>query len=130
MIVMLALFNDFPIMSIAFDNVKPSKKPEKWEMRKVLCIASVLGFTNVTFTFMMFYIGKHFLQLPFEQVQTLVFAELCIAGNLTIFLARCKGPLWSIKPGAALVWSTLVSKLFVSAICAWDSLLHLLAGAL
>ncbi|MEW5820508.1 MAG: plasma-membrane proton-efflux P-type ATPase, partial [Cyanobacteriota bacterium] len=119
MIVMLALFNDFPIMSIAFDNVKPSEKPEIWEMRKVISIASVLGFTNVIFTFMMFYLGKHYFALPFDQVQTLVFAELAIAGNLTIFLARCRGPLWSIAPGSALVWSTLISKIIVSLICAY-----------
>lgn len=119
MIVMLALFNDFPIMSIAFDNVLPSREPEKWQMRKVISIASVLGFTNVIFTFMVFYIGKHLLNLPFDQVQTLVFAELAIAGNLTIFLARCKGPFWSILPGSKLVWSTLISKLIVSLICAF-----------
>lgn len=119
MIVMLALFNDFPIMSIAFDRVKPSPKPEIWEMRKVISIASVLGFTNVIFTFLAFYIGKHYLALPFDQVQTLVFAELAIAGNLTIFLARTKGPLWSITPGSGLVLSTLISKLIVSLICAF-----------
>lgn len=118
MIVMLALLNDFPIMSIAFDNVIPAKKPEHWDMKKVITISSVLGFTDVLFTFIVFYIGLHYLALPFGQVQTLVFAELAIAGNLTIFLARCKGPFWSIKPGKALVWSSLISKGLVSVICA------------
>jgi len=118
MIVLLAVFNDFPIMTIAYDNVKYSMKPENWNMRKVISIASVLGFTNVIFTFGMFYLGKHYFNLPFEQVQTLVFAELAIAGNLTIFLARTRGSLWSIAPGKGLVWSTLISKIIVSLICA------------
>lgn len=118
MIVMLALLNDFPIMSIAFDNVKPAEKPEHWDMKKVITISSVLGFTDVLATFIVFYVGLHYLALPFGQVQTLVFAELAVAGNLTIFLARCKGPFWSIKPGKALVWSSLISKLLVSVICA------------
>ena len=118
MIVLLAVFNDFPIMTIAYDKVKYSMKPENWNMRKVISIASVLGFTNVLFTFGMFYLGKHYFKLPFDQVQTLVFAELAIAGNLTIFLARTRGPLWSIAPGRGLVGSTLISKIIVSVICA------------
>ncbi|MGD9581129.1 MAG: plasma-membrane proton-efflux P-type ATPase [Vampirovibrionia bacterium] len=119
MIVMLALFNDMPIMSIAFDNVLASDKPEQWNMKKVISIASTIGFSNVFFTFIVFYIGKHYLQLPFDQVQTLVFAELAIAGNLTIFLSRCKGSLWSVKPGKGLVWSTIISKVIVSLVCAY-----------
>ncbi len=119
MIVMLAVFNDFPIMTIAYDKVRYAMKPESWNMRKVISIASVLGFTNVLFTFGMFYLGKHYFKMEFEQVQTLVFAELAIAGNLTIFLARTSGPLWSIAPGKGLVWSTLLSKILVSLICAF-----------
>ena len=33
MIVLLALLNDVPIMTIAYDNVKYSDKPEKWNIR-------------------------------------------------------------------------------------------------
>ncbi len=119
MIVLLAVFNDFPIMTIAYDKVRYSMKPERWNMRKVISIASVLGFTNVLFTFGIFYLGKHYFKMEFEQVQTLVFAELAIAGNLTIFLARTSGPLWSIMPGKGLIWSTLISKILVSLICAF-----------
>jgi H+-transporting ATPase len=46
-----------------------------------------------------------------------VFAELAIAGNLTVFLARVKGPAWSLAPGKSLVWATIISKLIVSLIC-------------
>jgi len=119
MIVLLAVFNDFPIMTIAYDKVRYSMKPEKWNMRKVISIASVLGFTNVLFTFGMFYLGRHYFKMEFAEVQTLVFAELAIAGNLTIFLSRTSGPLWSIRPGNGLVLSTLISKIVVSMICAF-----------
>ncbi len=119
MIVLLAVFNDFPIMTIAYDRVRYSMKPEKWNMRKIISIASVLGFTNVIFTFGMFYLGKHYFKMEFVEVQTLVFAELAIAGNLTIFLSRTSGPLWSIRPGNGLVMSTLISKIIVSLICAF-----------
>src|SRR6202041_90374 len=41
MIVMLALLNDGAILSIAYDNVNYSNKPEGWNMRLVLGIATV-----------------------------------------------------------------------------------------
>ena len=38
MIVLLALLNDIPIMTIAYDNVKYSNEPEKWDLRIILNI--------------------------------------------------------------------------------------------
>ncbi len=118
MIVLLAVFNDFPIMSISYDRVQYSQKPEKWDMRKVINIASVLGFTNVAFTFLIYIIGRDVLKFDADTLKTLVFAELSIAGNLTIFLARTKGTFWSIMPGSALLWSTFISKGIISVIVA------------
>ena len=63
MIVLLALFNDAPIMAIAFDNVRYSNDPEKWEMRKVLSMSTFLGLVGVISSFGIFYIGKEVLHL-------------------------------------------------------------------
>ena len=41
MIVLLALLNDLPIMTIAYDNVRYSDRPEKWDLRVILAIASL-----------------------------------------------------------------------------------------
>jgi len=38
MIVLLALLNDGAILSIAYNNVRPSPKPESWNMHRVLGI--------------------------------------------------------------------------------------------
>jgi H+-transporting ATPase len=54
MIILLAVFNDFPIMAIASDKVKFSPKPEKWNMRRVIGIASIVGFLDVFFTLALF----------------------------------------------------------------------------
>lgn len=121
-IILLSVFNDFPIMAISYDKVKYAKKPEVWNMKKISTIGSFLGFTNVIFTFLIFYIGKFFLDFNFLELQTLVFAELSIAGNLTIFLARVRGPFWSIMPGKPLIWSTLISKFIITLICGFGIL--------
>jgi H+-transporting ATPase len=57
MIVLLALFNDVPIMVIAYDNVRYSNKPEEWNMRIVLGVASLLGLVGVIASFIIYYTG-------------------------------------------------------------------------
>ena len=114
MIVLLALFNDAPIMAIAYDNVKYSKEPERWDMRIVLSMATFLGLIGVISSFGIFYIGQEVLHLSKEAVQSFIFLKLAVAGHLTIFLTRTRGPFWSIKPSAVLFWSAVVTKLLAT----------------
>ena len=110
MIVLLALFNDGPIMAIAYDNVKYSNLPEKWNIREVLSMATFLGIIGVISSFTIFYIGMHVLNLNQDVLQSFIFLKLAVAGHLTIFLARTRGPFWSIRPSGILFWSTIGTK--------------------
>lgn len=116
MIVLLALLNDAPIMAIAFDNVKYSKDPEKWNMRIVLSLATFLGLIGVISSFGIFYIGQQMLNLSSDAIQTFIFLKLAIAGHLTIFLTRTRGPFWSIKPSGAMFWSAVITKLIATCV--------------
>ena len=114
MIVLLALFNDAPIMAIAYDNVRYSSKPEKWDMRKVLAVSSLLGLVGVLVTFSVYYIGKEILLLDFATLQSFIFLKLAVAGHLTIFLTRTRGHFWTIKPSGLLFWSAVITKLLAT----------------
>ena len=103
MIVMLALLNDGAILSIAYDNVKYKDQPEAWNMRVVLGIATVLGVVGVISAFGLFYLGERVLHLDRAHIQTLMYLKLSVAGHLTIFLTRTRGPFWSIRP-ARILW--------------------------
>jgi H+-transporting ATPase len=102
MIVMIALLNDAAILSIAYDNVLYSNRPEAWNMRRVLGVSSVLGVIGVTAAFGLFYLGERVFHLDRAHVQTLMYLKLSVAGHLTIFLTRTRGPFWSIKPAKTL----------------------------
>jgi H+-transporting ATPase len=102
MIVMLALLNDGAILSIAYDNVHYKDRPEAWNMRLVLGIATVLGVIGVVSAFGLFYLGERVFHLDRAHIQTLMYLKLSVAGHLTIFLTRTRGPLWSIRPARAL----------------------------
>jgi len=95
MIVMIALLNDAAILSIAYDNVRYRNEPEAWNMRLVLGISTVLGVIGVISAFGLFYLGDRVFHLDRAHVQTLMYLKLSVAGHLTIFLTRTRGPFWS-----------------------------------
>jgi H+-transporting ATPase len=107
MIVMLALLNDGAILSIAYDNVHYKNHPEAWNMRIVLGIATVLGVIGVVSAFGLFYLGERVFHLDRAHIQTLMYLKLSVAGHLTIFLTRTRGPFWSIRP-ARILWGAVL----------------------
>ena len=108
MIVMLALLNDGAILSIAYDNVHYKDKPEAWNMRLVLGISTVLGVFGVVAAFGLFYLAERVFHLDRAHIQTLMYLKLSVAGHLTIFLTRTRGPFWSIPP-ARILWVAVLA---------------------
>jgi H+-transporting ATPase len=117
MIVMLALLNDGAILSIAYDNVHYKDKPEAWNMRLVLGIATVLGVIGVVSAFGLFYLGERVFHLDRAHIQTMMYLKLSVAGHLTIFLTRTRGPFWSIRP-ARILWAAVLGTQIVATLIA------------
>ncbi len=117
MIVMLALLNDGAILSIAYDNVHYKDKPESWNMRMVLGISTVLGVIGVVSAFGLFYLGERVFHLDRAHIQTLMYLKLSVAGHLTIFLTRTRGPFWSHRP-ARILWVAVVGTQIVATLIA------------
>ncbi len=117
MIVMIALLNDGAILSIAYDNVHYKDKPEAWNMRMVLGISTVLGVIGVVSAFGLFYLGERVFHLDRARIQTLMYLKLSVAGHLTIFLTRTRGPFWSIRP-ARILWTAVLGTQIVATLIA------------
>ena len=117
MIVMLALLNDGAILSIAYDNVHYKDQPEAWNMRVVLGIATVLGVIGVVSAFGLFYLGERVFHLDRAHIQTLMYLKLSVAGHLTIFLTRTRGPFWSIRP-ANILWIAVLGTQIIATLIA------------
>lgn len=117
MIVMLALLNDGAILSIAYDNVHYKDKPEAWNMPMVLGIATVLGVIGPVAAFGLFYLGNRVFHLDRPHLQTLMYLMLSVAGHLTIFLTRTRGPFWSIRP-ARILWIAVLGTQIIATLIA------------
>ncbi len=109
MIILLALLNDIPIMTIAYDHTRVREKPVRWNMKSIFVLSSWLGIAGVISSFTLFYIvmvyfkahpdSMLFPALPggvdindsksfLGFVQTIFFINLIIAGHYTIFNTR------------------------------------------
>lgn len=120
MIILLAFFNDLPIMTIAEDNTWLDPKPVRWDMRRVLTVSTVLGLIGVVETFGLLLIAKMVFNLNIGQIQSLIFLKLAVAGHLTLFVARTKQPFFSKPyPAPIVFWSAIGTKILASLLVAF-----------
>ncbi len=120
MIILLAFFNDIPIMTIAYDHTNLEKAPVRWDMRQVITVATAMGITGVIGSFGMLLIAMDWLHLGVDQIQTYVFLKMAVAGHLVLFVARSKGHFWKRPwPAPIMVWSAVITKLAATLLAAY-----------
>lgn len=118
MIILLALLNDLPILTIAKDNTWLPPAPVRWDMRKVLTLATVLGTIGVIETFLLLIIAKNHFHVSLAELQTIIFLKLAVAGHLTLFVARTRNSFFSSPFPAPLLFFTLVATQIAAALFA------------
>jgi H+-transporting ATPase len=103
MIVMLALLNDgaiFPSrMTMCITRTSLSRGTCAWCWASPRCWASSASSRPLD----LFYLGERVFHLDRAHIQTLMYLKLSVAGHLTIFLTRTRGPFWSIRPAKILL---------------------------
>ena len=119
MIVLLALLNDGAILSIAYDHVRYSKRPETWDMPGVLGLATVLGILGVIASFGLFYLAERTFGLSPDVIQSLMYLKLSVAGHLTVFVTRTRGPFWSSRPAPILFFAVVGTQLIATLIAVY-----------
>jgi H+-transporting ATPase len=131
MIIMLALLDDVPIMTIAFDNAAVPARPVSWQMDRVLIISSVLGGLTVAESFGLLYIGHTRLHLAFGQLQTFLFLQLVVGGHLLLFITRAQRPFWQPPyPGRYLFWAIVGTQGLAALLCGFGILVPALSWSL
>src|SRR4029450_11823460 len=118
MLIALALLDDVPIMTIAFDNASVPPGPVKWELDRVLVISSVLGLLGVIQSFGLLYLGDTLHHLDHPQLQTMMFLQLVAGGHLMLFVTRTRGPFWKPPyPNAKLFFAIVITQIAAVFMC-------------
>jgi H+-transporting ATPase len=119
MIVLLAMLNDGAILSIAYDRAKGSQQPVKWNMSVVFTLATALGVIGLLASFGLLYIGKTYLHLSRDMLQTLIYLKLSVAGHLTIFVTRTRENFWKHRPSNALLFAVIITQIIATFIATY-----------
>jgi len=120
MIILLAFFNDVPIMTIAYDHTPLDPKPVRWAMHRVILVSTVMGLTGVAGSFLMLFVAVELLHLSIAEVQSFIFLKMAVAGHLTLFISRSKG--FFLKkpyPAPIMIWSAVGTKLAATVLVAY-----------
>ena len=56
-------------------------------------------------------------------IQSFIYLKLSVAGHLTVFVARTKGPFWSVKPAKPLLFAVIITQLVATIITVYGILL-------
>ncbi|MEM1587027.1 MAG: hypothetical protein QXX99_06300 [Candidatus Bathyarchaeia archaeon] len=96
MILMLFLY-DFVTLSISIDVLKPGRRPEKWDVRKLTLISTMLGIVKLAELFIALHIAK-LINLSYPQLQSFMFYILLLSGLLNIVNFRETRAFWGSKP--------------------------------
>jgi H+-transporting ATPase len=118
MIIALALLDDVPIMTIAFDNTQVNPKPVKWQFEQMLTVSSVLGLLAVVQSFVLLYLGESMMELERPKLQTMMFLQLVAGGHLMLFVTRTRHAFWtSPHPNMRLFWAIVATQVAAVLMC-------------
>jgi H+-transporting ATPase len=88
-----------------------------------MLLVQLQGRTAVS-AFGLFFLGEVVFQLDRAVVQTLIYLKLSVAGHLTIFLTRTRGPFWSIRPARILWIAVLGTQILATLIAVFGILME------
>jgi H+-transporting ATPase len=92
------LFGDVVTFSLSKDNVVPSAKPDRWNLRSLIHYGSIYGLVLLLMSLAVFWVARDTMGLPLEQVQTAVFTWLVLsAGQAVLYVVRTRTVFWE-KP--------------------------------
>ena len=108
-VVLLLFLVDFVTISLSTDNVRPSEKPETWNITPLVKGATILGVATVIESLALLYLGLNYFGLSnTAMLNTFSFDMLLFGGLFTIFVVRERGNFWESKPSKPLLIAIIV----------------------
>lgn len=113
-LIVLALLNDIPIISLAVDRVKIFKKPAFVKTKDRLILSLLFGFVGVLNSLILFFIMTKILDLPWNTIQTIFFLKLTISGHALIFVAHTSKRWYKFLPSKEVIIATVSTQIFAT----------------
>lgn len=113
-IILIALLNDIPIISLAFDKVRITNRPAKINAKKRFALSSLYGIVGIANSLLLFFLTRNILHLDWNIIQTMFFLKLTVSGHMLIYVAHTKGRWWKFLPSKQVVWATSITQILAT----------------
>jgi len=126
-IVFLAILNDGTMLTISKDRVKPSEKPDRWDLKEIFGVAIALGIYNTISTIVLFVVVRDTLffeniglpTLDLSQIRGLIYLQVSISGLATVFVTRAHTFFFLERPGLLMSIAFVVAQAVASVLGAY-----------
>lgn len=134
LLMLITLLNDGTLITIGYDNVKPSPYPCVWNLRVLFSISAVMAATALVSSLLMLWFcldswtpGSYYKQwfngdagLTYGEITTAVYLKVSISDFLTLFSSRGgEGYFWSSKPAPVLLVAAFIALSLSTVIATW-----------
>ena len=114
LMVLMMVAGDFFALSSATDNVRASSLPNVWRIGNLTVAGIVLGCFDLVFCIASLAVGHFILGFDSDALRTLTVVTLVFSGQAIFYVSRERRHLWSSRPGAWLIASSVLDIAFFS----------------
>jgi H+-transporting ATPase len=115
-LILIALFNDIPIISLATDRVRMAHRPSKLQVRRQFAQSIAYGCVGIVNSILLYFFAADVLALPIGVIETLFFLKLTVSGHLLIYVAHTRERWWRYLPSGAVIAATTLTQLVATAL--------------
>lgn len=119
LMVLVMIAGDFLGMSLTTDNVRPSPRPDVWRIGGMTIAGVVSGVGELAFCVSVLAFGAYRAKLGMDALRTLAFIAIVFGNQATTYTNRERLRLWSSRPSAWLLASSVADIAIASALAVW-----------
>lgn len=109
-IILIALLNDVPIISLAYDRVAVPQAPASVNARRRFTLSTLFGSVGIVNSLLLLWVAHSFLHLPWEMIQTMFFLKLTVGGHMLVYLVHTEKPWYRFLPSKQVLWATSITQ--------------------
>lgn len=115
-LILLALLNDIPIISLAYNRVRIANKPAQIQVKERFVLSSLFGLVGLANSLILFFVLYNIVHVPWNQIQTIFFLKLAVSGHLLIYVAHTKERWYKFLPSWQVISATMGTQLVATAL--------------
>ncbi len=122
-LILIALLNDIPIISLAGNRVRIAHKPSKINVAEEFSLSLLFGMVGVANSLLFYFFAFDYLHLPLPLVQTMFFLKLTVSGHLLIYVAHTSERWWKFLPSSTVIIATMGTQIIATLLAASGALM-------